>query len=341
MPDQAFWSTATRPDETSASRPSALNEALARIPLFAGRPRDALAIELLGGDTNRVYRIRAEEGAYVLRVPAAHNPTLVDRATEKRNARIAATVGVAAQLLYFDDTDGLMLTLYIQRSVRMTPDLLANGEAVVRATQVLHRLHKSKREFQTRHDPFVKIATYRSLAAHRGIRLPEPLAAVLSSLETVRDTLWAAPVPAVACHGQPLPGHFLDTGTQMFVVDWEQAGMGDPMWDLACLSLESGFDAEREEAMLSAYFGPAVPPAAQARVTLYKAAGDVLWGAWGLLRPGRDMVPSRDEEADTDTDARDPHRAAVTRVDRCHAWMADPAFAEALDIVRHTDPHLG
>lgn len=339
MPDKALWSTATLPDKTAASRPSVLTEALARIPLFSGRPHDALSIELLGGDTNRVYRIRAEEGAYVLRLPAAHNPTLVDRAQEKRNARIAATVGVAAQQLFFDETDGLMLTLYIQRSVRMTPDSLSNADAVVRATQVLQRLHSSKREFLTRHDPFVKIATYRSLAAHRGIRLPQPLADVLGSLEKVRDTLWAAPVPPVACHGQPLPGHFLDTGTQMFVVDWEQAGMGDPMWDLACLSLESGFDAASDETMLKAYFGKDVPPAARARVTLYKAAGDVLWAAWGLLRPGRGPASQADEEASTD--ARDPHRAAVTRVDRCQSQMADPAFIEALHIVHHAEVHGG
>lgn len=335
MLDQPYLSTFPRPDDDMpADLPAALEEALARIPLFAERPYDAFSIEPLGGETNQVYRIRAEEGSYVLRVPAETNPTLVDREREKRNARIAASVGVAAQLLFFDESDGLMLTLYIKRSVSMSPELFCDPEAVARATQVLQRLHRSRREFLTRLDPFVKIATYRSLAAHRGIRLPESLIAVLGSLEAVRDTLWAMPVPPVACHGQPLPEHFLDTGEQMYVVDWEQAGMGDPMWDLACLSLESGFDDARETAMLEAYFGRPVPATAGARTMLYKAAGDILWAVWGFLRP-----PSRTGDAGAGADllAHDPHNAAMARVERCRSLMSTPAFADALEIVRHCD----
>ncbi|NBC32941.1 MAG: phosphotransferase [Alphaproteobacteria bacterium] len=335
MLDQPYWSAATPPDpDPQAALPAALEEALARIPLFAGRPDDAIAVEPLGGDTNRVYRIRAEEGSYVLRVPAADNPTLVDRVHEKRNARIAASVGVAAQLLFFDESDGLMLTLYITRSVRMSPALFQDPAAVARATAVLQRLHGSRREFLTRLDPFVKIATYRSLAAHRGIRLPDALTNALGSLEMVRDALWAASVPPVACHGQPLPEHFLDTGEQMYVVDWEQAGMGDPMWDLACLSLESGFDPECEEAMLRAYFGAAVPETARARTVLYKAAGDILWAVWGFLRPAGETVDAALDAAG-DGLAHDPHGTAMARVERCRALMASPAFAEALETVRH------
>lgn len=335
MLDQPYWSSATPPDpDTPAALPAALAEALARIPLFAGRPHDAISIEPLGGDTNRVYRIRAEEGSYVLRVPAADNPTLVDRVHEKRNARIAASVGVAAQLLFFDESDGLMLTLYIKRSVRMSPERLRDPEAVTRATRVLQRLHGSRREFLTRLDPFVRIATYRSLAAHRGIRLPDALAAALGSLEAVRDTLWAVPLPPVACHGQPLPEHFLDTGEQMYVVDWEQAGMGDPMWDLACLSLESGFDPACEEAMLRAYFGPAVPETARARTMLYKAAGDILWAVWGFLRPAPEGNPAG-PDATADRLAHDPHGSAMARVERCRALMASPMFDAALETVRH------
>ena len=321
-------SFATRPDSLLCAHTTALREAFARIPLFMGRPPGGLTIEPLGGDTNRVYRIVAEEGSYVLRVPAAINRTLVDRVSEKRNARIAASVGVGAQLLFFDESDGLMLTLDIKPSMRMSRLLFRGANVVARATTLLRRLHISRREFANRLDPFFMIATYRSLAAHRGTRLPEPLAHVLGSMEALRDALWIAPTPAVACHGQPLPEHFLDTGAQMFLVDWEQAGMGDAMWDLACLSLEGDFDAEGDATMLRAYFGSYVPPSAHARMTLYKPVADVLWAVWELLW-----------RADDDASAmeRSPQRAMLARIQRCSWIMSQPMFAEALTQVRCND----
>ena len=80
----------------------------------------------------------------------------------------------------------------------------------------------------------------------------------------MRTALARNPAPSVACHCDPLCENFLDTGERIWIVDWEYSGMNDPMWDLGDLSVEGGFDAAQDAALLEAYFGgePSPPIAA-------------------------------------------------------------------------------
>ena len=70
----------------------------------------------------------------------------------------------------------------------------------------------------------------------------------------------------------------------MWLVDWEYAGMNDPLWDLGDLSVEAGFDAAQEEEMMRAYFGGTPRLAEHGRVVIYKAMCDLLWTLWGLIQ---------------------------------------------------------
>ena len=69
----------------------------------------------------------------------------------------------------------------------------------------------------------------------------------------------------------------------MYLVDWEYAGMNDPMWDLGDLSVEAGFGPEQDEALLRAYFEGAPPAGQRGRMVLAKGC-DLVWTLWGLLR---------------------------------------------------------
>ena len=46
----------------------------------------------------------------------------------------------------------------------------------------------------------------------------------------------------------------------MWIMDWEYAGMNDPMWDLGDLSVEGGLDDAQDQEMLMSYFD-VKPPA--------------------------------------------------------------------------------
>jgi thiamine kinase-like enzyme len=101
----------------------------------------------------------------------------------------------------------------------------------------------------------------------------------------------------------------------MWIVDWEYAGMNDPMWDLGDLSVEGGFGDGDDEALLGAYFGGEARPFDRGRMVIYKAMCDLLWTLWGLIQLAN-ANPADDFRAYADT-----------RFARCKDLIGRPEFA--------------
>jgi thiamine kinase-like enzyme len=128
------------------------------------------------------------------------------------------------------------------------------------------------------------IDDYLKLLSGKDVALPEGYHDVVREAEGIRAALARHPVPLVPCHCDPLCENFIDDGQRMWIVDWEYSGMNDPMWDLGDLSVEGGFDAAQDEALLAAYFGGAPTAFDHARMVIYKAMCDLLWTLWGLIQ---------------------------------------------------------
>jgi thiamine kinase-like enzyme len=80
-------------------------------------------------------------------------------------------------------------------------------------------------------------------------RLPE-LLDVAENLE-----LAVGPVDFVFGHNDLLPANFIDDGSRIWLFDWDYAGFNTPLFDLANLASNAGFDREQEDWLLNAYFG--------------------------------------------------------------------------------------
>ena len=289
-----------------------VRQARAGIPALQGY---AGPITRLGGLTNRVFRL----GDAVLRLPGAGTEAYIDRANEAAAARAAAAAGVAPEVLHADMSDGLMVTRYIDDAVTMSPaSFRARPGAVARAGTALRRLHDRAGAFPARFELFAMIDTYLSILRGKDVELPTGYHQVVDDAAAARTALATRDLPLSPCHCDPLCENFLDTAERMWIVDWEYSGMNDPMWDLADLSVEGGFDADQDAALLRSYF--AGPPAAvdRARVTIYKALCDLLWTLWGLIQLA-DGNPAEDFRAYADG-----------RFARCKALMATGDYSAAL-----------
>jgi thiamine kinase-like enzyme len=77
-----------------------------------------------------------------------------------------------------------------------------------------------------------------------------PLLDQVTEIERLRASL---PEKAkVFCHNDPYFLNFLDDGS-LWVIDWEYAGMGDPMYDLA--GVGNVLDDAGRDLLLESYFG--------------------------------------------------------------------------------------
>ena len=294
-----------------------VREAMARIPQLAdfdGR------IERLGGLTNRVFRV----GETCLRIPGKGTEEYINRANEGVAASQAAKAGVSPELMHFDDASGVMVTRFLAGAETMSPEKFATrAGSPSRAGEAFRKLHDSGAVFPFRFELFSMIDDYLKILSTKDVALPGGYHDVVRQAdETVRAALAAHPLPLAPCHCDPLCENFLDTGTRMWIVDWEYSGMNDPMWDLGDLAVEGQFDARQEEEMIRAYFAGEPTPAERGRIVIYKAMCDLLWTLWGLIQLANGN-PADDFRAYADG-----------RFARCKALMETREFAAHVAAVK-------
>lgn len=295
--------------------------ALAAIPDLAGTAIDGADITRLGGLTNRVFRVDLGDDRLCLRLPGKGTEAYIDRNVEAVNARAAAEAGVSPEVVYFG-ADGVMLTRLVEGAATMSPEAFASWPgAVERAGRAFRQLHERAAPFAFRFELFSMIDGYLKHLAGLGAEVPDGYHDVVAEAEGVRRALAARDLPLVSCHCDPLCENFLDTGTRMWIVDWEYSGLNDPMWDLGDLSVEGGFDADMDRRLVEAYFGGPAAPADIGRMVIYKAMCDLLWTLWGLIQHANDNP------------ADDFWTYSINRFERCKTLMATPEFARHVDIV--------
>lgn len=299
------------------SEDQALRAAIADLPMLAGIGADKAV--RLGGLTNRVYRL----GDFCLRLPGRGTEAYIDREAEAVAARAAAAAGVAPAVIHVDPLSGIMVTRFIDGAVTMDRDGFRSRDgAAARAGVAFRRLHGSGVRFAARFELFAMIDGYLRILATKDVALPEGYHEVVAEARgAVRAALEARPVALAPCHCDPLCENFLDTGSRMWIVDWEYSGMNDPMWDLGDLSVEGGFDEGQDEAMLAAYFGAEAPARERGRMVIHKAMCDLLWTLWGLIQLA-DGNPADDFRAYADG-----------RFARCRALMGTAEFSRHVKMV--------
>ncbi|HAP77128.1 MAG TPA: LPS biosynthesis choline kinase [Acidimicrobiaceae bacterium] len=291
---------------------SDLAAAFARVPIL--RDTDPASVVRLAGLTNLNFLAESTDGRVVVRLPGAGTADYIDRRAEEVAARSAAEAGVNADVLFFDASDGLMVTRFIDGAATMTAERFADLGSVARAGRAFHQLHTTAQPFASDFVLFPMIDDYKRLLADKGATLPDGYEALQAEADATRLALESRPVPLVPSHCDPLCENFLDTGDRMYVIDYEYAGNNDPMWDLGDLSVEGGFGPEQDAELLHAYFGAEPRPADVGRMTAYKAMCDLLWTLWGVIQHVNDNP------------ADDFWAYAVGRFERCATLMSSAGY---------------
>ena len=298
-----------------------VREKLSRIPRFAGGVPD-VGVERLAGLTNRNYKITCGGERFVLRIPGEGTSEYINRKQEAVAARVAAEAGVNAEVLYFDEADGLMLTRFVDGAATMNGERFKNLGAVARAATAFRRMHECGRSFATEFNLFQKMDEYLDYLRKKNARIPDGYASVQKEAEAVRAALAARRAPLRPCHCDPLAENFLDTGGRIYIIDWEYAGNNDPMWDLGDVSVEAGFGDDQDAALLEGYFGGRPPTAQVGRMVMYKAMCDLLWTLWGVI------------QVVNENPVDDFWAYATGRFERCKTLMGRADFGTHLDAVR-------
>ncbi|MBI2254982.1 MAG: phosphotransferase family protein [Proteobacteria bacterium] len=281
----------------------------ASVPLLAAVPRGAWRISVLGGITNRSYRLQAEGRDLVLRWPGASASRYLDRRAEPVNASAVAELGLAPPVLAAEPDAGWYITAFVAGAEALNADDVADPATFATVVDVLTRLHRSAVSFPFQQGLFKAIDLYIDLA-------PTPLMQdVRRALEPVRVALARSSMPRVACHIDPNPANFLrDQTGRLYLIDWEFAATEEPLWDLAAVTMEAGVDPAMARGQIEPLIGPAQWP----RFELYKTALYLVAASWCeaelvAANDSPDLVALRDD-----------------RLSRLHERLDDPQYQDWL-----------
>lgn len=217
---------------------------------------DKAQIRALGGGLNpRTFLAVAGTQRYVLRLPHSQSVALLDLPTEVRAMRAAAAVDLAPAVMAVDFEAGLLLTEY--RVMPWTHELVRQPIAISVIVRLLRALHVLPVDLPVY--AVESIAT-RYLAVLDAVqsRLSAEERVWADELLRVARVFEARHAPTSFCHTDLVASNILIDGAAARLIDFEYAGRGAPLLDLASLAGLNGFTAEQRLQLLSEYYGESV-----------------------------------------------------------------------------------
>jgi len=257
-----------------------LRDVIARVPELARAP-DVDITPLIGGLTNRNYLVGTGDSQYVIRIAGENGPLLgVDRAREKEVINIVEAAGITPPLAAFILPNGHSATRFVSEAHALSIDEFTSPSMVPRIAARLRDVHGLD-HVEGVFDPFADIERWMTLLTSNGTPLPSRLAPLLELVAaSIAVRALQSEQEMVLCHNDPYHLNFLDDGS-LWLVDWEYAGMNDPMYDLAGIGYT--LDDAGRDLLLEAYFGSATPETRRDLETLIPVY--LCWNVvWSLIQ---------------------------------------------------------
>ncbi len=243
-----------------------------------------------GGITNRNYRARFGGIDYVIRVPGKDTSLLgIDRDAERIANERAAQVGIAPPVAAMLAEPQAIVTVFVEGG-GMEPAELRRPESLSAVARSLRAIHELGEPLPTSFDSFRIVETYAATAGERGAELPGAYRDAHEHAARIEASLAGPEHEPVPCHNDLLAANFIRgrTGSgsagQLWIVDWEYAGMGDRYFDLANFAVNNGLDEAAEETLLADYFGGAPGAARIASLRLMRFMSDFREAMWGVVQ---------------------------------------------------------
>jgi thiamine kinase-like enzyme len=250
-----------------------------------------IAEPLKGGLSNESWKVTDSKGAHVVRFGKDFPVHHVDRAREAMSARAAHAAGFAPEVQY--TAKGVMVCAFIEAKTWAAADVRANPARVGTLLRDFHeKLAPHVSGTPMIFWPFHVIRDYaRVLREGQSPFLPNvpKLLALSEAFEAVQ-----IPLPIIFGHHDLLPGNFLDDGKRLWLIDFEYAGFGTAMFDIAGAAANAEMDEAQSDALLHAYFGKAPDEATWRAFDAMQGAALVREAMWAMVSDIHLAAPGAD-----------------------------------------------
>ncbi len=236
------------------------------------------------GLTNVSFKFMVEETEYVYRHPGGTAGNLVDRKTELFAQYKARELKIDTSVIYMDFT-GWKLSYYVKDMVAC--DLDNDDKQLEKAMEYLRTLHKAKWDDTVKSfDNFQEGKKLMLIASATKGNLFEEFSDIINKAGKIdaylkNDGYWET----VLCHNDIYAPNYLVTDSgDMYLIDWEYAGLNDKANDVACICCRYDFSQEQIERYLRAYFNRELTADEHRHYMASIALCSFYWFCWGLYK---------------------------------------------------------
>ena len=232
------------------------------------------------GMTNRSFLFNCKGKRYIMRIPGEGTSELINRKQEAAVYNLVAGQGICDEVVYMNPENGYKITEYIP-NVRVCDE--TSVEDLTKCMKKLRDFHACKYKVGHDFDLFGQMEYYESLWKEPSVyRDYETTKANVLSLKSYIDS---QEIEKILCHIDANHDNFLfskaeDGSEQLYLIDWEYAGMQDAHVDIAMFCIYAMYEREQVERLIDIYFENHCPPAIRKKIYAYIAICGLLWSNW-------------------------------------------------------------
>lgn len=240
---------------------------------------------LKSGMTNKSFLFQIDGHHYICRIPGPGTELLINRTEEAEVYDVIAPLGISEHIIYINGKTGYKVAKYYEGARNSRAD---HWEDVEQCMETLHKLHASSLQVNHEFNMRERISFYERLCTSHGGTLFEDYEMVRGWMDELMDRLDGLGRNKVLAHIDSVADNFLflPDGT-VRLIDWEYAGMCDPLIDVAMCAIYSYYDEEETDRLISIYFNHFEREATEEeRLSVYAhmALGGFLWSLWAIYK---------------------------------------------------------
>lgn len=240
---------------------------------------------LKSGMTNKSFLFQINDEHYICRIPGPGTELLINRVEEAQVYEAIAPLDISEHIIYINGKTGYKVAEYYDGARNSRAD---HWEDVEQCMETLHKLHESNLQVDHEFNIRERIAFYERLCTSHGGTLFEDYEMVRGWMEELMDQLDTLGRKKVLAHIDSVADNFLflpDGSVRL--IDWEYAGMCDPLIDVAMCAIYSYYNEAEADQLISIYFHHFHREATdEERLSIYAhmALGGFLWSLWAVYK---------------------------------------------------------
>ena len=260
----------------------------ARLDMVPALRARHLVEELIGGITNRNFKVSTPEGIFVARVSTPDGAMLaIDRDAEHRNSVAAEQSGAGAPVIDYVPDAGILVVRFLEGTT-FTDDDVRMPVNLPRIAEACRRLHAGPR-FVNDFNMFRIQESYLSLVTERGFRLPDGYGSYAANVAAMERALLQHPEPTVPCNNDLLAGNMIDDGDRLWLIDYEYAGNNDACFELGNIWSEAALPVPLLDDLVGSYYGRHSPRLV-ARARLWGLMSKYGWTLWASIQQATSAI---------------------------------------------------